>query len=139
MAEVVEEPRFHNLKIASRRRSAMKKLGLMVVMLMIASTVSFGKKADKTYTGEIMDSTCAKMGNHDAGYKLTGTNTPKDCTLACVKSGAKFVLYDASKKTTYELDDQDKAKDLAGQKVNVEGTLDSSTKTIHVDKIQAAP
>jgi len=89
--------------------------------LMIASTVSFGKKADKTYTGEIMDSTCAKMGNHDAGYKLTGTNTPKDCTLACVKSGAKFVLYDASKKTTYELDDQDKAKDLAGQKVNVEG------------------
>ena len=117
----------------------MKKLGLMVVMLMIASTVSFGKKADKTYTGEIMDSTCAKMGNHDAGYKLTGTNTPKDCTLACVKSGAKFVLYDASKKTTYELDDQDKAKDLAGQKVNVEGKLDSSTKTIHVDKIQAAP
>lgn len=117
----------------------MKKLGLMVVMLMIASPVSFGKKADKTYTGEIMDSTCAKMGNHDAGYKLTGTNTPKDCTLACVKSGAKFVLYDASKKTTYELDDQDKAKDLAGQKVNVEGTLDSSTKTIHIDKIQAAP
>ena len=48
----------------------------------IASTVSFGKRADKTYTGEIMDSTCAKMGNHDAGYKLTGTNTPKDCTLA---------------------------------------------------------
>jgi len=139
MAEVVEEPRFYNLKIASRRRTAMKKLGLTVVMLMIASTVSFGKKADKTYTAEIMDSTCAKMGNHDAGYKLTSTNTPKDCTLACVKSGAKFVLYDASKKTTYELDDQDKAKDLAGQKVNVEGTLDSSTKTIHVDKIQAAP
>ena len=117
----------------------MKKLGLMVVLLMIATTVSFGKKADKTYSGEIMDSQCAKMGNHDAGYKLTGTNTAKDCAMACVKSGGKFVLYDASKKTTYELDDQDKAKDLAGQKVNVEGTLDSSTKTIHVDKIQAAP
>ena len=117
----------------------MKKLGLIAVMLMIASTVSFGKKADKTYTGEIMDSTCAKMGNHDAGYKLTGTNTPKDCTLACVKSGAKFVLYDATTKTTYELDDQDKAKDLAGQKVKVEGTLNNSTKTIHVDKIEAAP
>ena len=117
----------------------MKKLGLTVVMLMIASTVSFGKKADKTYTGEIMDSTCAKMGNHDAGYKLTGTNTPKDCTLACVKSGAKFVLYDATTKTTYELDDQDMAKDLAGQKVKVEGTLNNSTKTIHAAKIEAAP
>jgi hypothetical protein len=117
----------------------MKKLGLMAVMLMIATTVSFGKKADKTYTGEIMDSTCAKMSNHDAGYKLTGTNTPKDCTLACVKSGAKVVLYDAAANTAYELDDQDKAKDLAGQKVKVEGTLNNSTKTIHVDKIQAAP
>lgn len=117
----------------------MKKLGLIVVMLMIATTVSFGKKADKTYTGEIMDSQCSKAGNHDAGYKLTGTNTPKDCALACVKAGGKFVLYDATAKTAYELDDQDKAKDLAGQKVKVEGTLNSSTKTIHVDKIQAAP
>jgi len=117
----------------------MKKLGLMVVMLMIATTVSFGKKADKTYTGEIMDSQCAKMGNHDAGYKLTGTNTAKDCALACVKAGGKFVLYDAATKTVYELDDQNKAKELAGQKVKVEGTLNNSTKSIHVDKINAAP
>jgi hypothetical protein len=117
----------------------MKKLGLMVVMLMIATTVSFGKKADKTYTGEIMDSQCAKMGNHDAGYKMTGTNTPKDCALACVKAGGKFVLYDAATKTAYELDDQNKAKELAGQKVKVEGTLNNSTKSIHVDKINAAP
>jgi len=26
----------------------------------------------------------------------------KDCTLACVKSGAKFVLYDAAAKTAYD-------------------------------------
>jgi Protein of unknown function (DUF5818) len=117
----------------------MKKLGLMVVLLMIATTVSFGKKADKTYIGEIMDSQCAKMGNHDAGYKLTGTNTAKDCALACVKAGGKFVLYDAATKTVYELDDQNKAKELAGQKVKVEGTLNNSTKSIHVDKINAAP
>lgn len=117
----------------------MKKLAMIVAMLMIAATVSFGKKAEKTYNGEIMDSTCAKMGNHDAGYKLTGTSTPKDCTLACVKSGAKFVLYNAVAKTTYDLDDQDKAKDLAGQTVMVEGTLNHATKTIHVDKIEAAP
>jgi Protein of unknown function (DUF5818) len=117
----------------------MKKLGLMVVMLMIATTVSFGKKADRTYTGEIIDSQCAKMGNHDAGYKMTGTNTPKDCALACVKAGGKFVLYDAATKTAYELDDQNKAKELAGQKVKVEGTLNNSTKSIHIDKINAAP
>jgi hypothetical protein len=31
------------------------------------------------------------------------------------------------------------AKDLAGQKVKVEGTLNNSTKTIHAAKIEAAP
>lgn len=117
----------------------MKNLWLVVVFLMVGTTVSFGAKGDKVYTGEIMDSTCAKMGNHDAGYKLTGTSTAKDCTEACVKSGAKYVLYDASTKTVYELDNQDKAKDLAGQKVKVEGTLNHATKTIHVDTIKTAP
>jgi hypothetical protein len=117
----------------------MKKLVLIVAMLMISATFSFGKNAEKTYTGEVMDSQCAKMGNHDAGYKMTGTNTPKDCAQACVKAGGKYVLYDAVAKTAYELDDQDKAKDLAGQKVKVEGTLNRATKAIHVDKIEAAP
>lgn len=117
----------------------MKNLWLIVVFLMAGTTLSFGAKGEKTYTGEIMDSTCAKMGNHDAGYKLTGTSTAKDCTEACVKSGAKYVLYNASTKTVYELDNQDKAKDLAGQKVKVEGTLNHATKTIHVDTIQTAP
>ena len=117
----------------------MKKFVLVVAMLMISATFSFGKKAEKTYNGEIMDSQCSKMGNHDAGYKMTGTNTPKDCAQACVKAGGKYVLYDAVAKTAYELDDQDKAKDLAGQKVKVEGTLNPATKTIHVDKIEAAP
>lgn len=117
----------------------MKNLWLIVMLLMVGTTFSFGAKAEKAYTGEIMDSTCAKMGNHDAGYKLTGTSTAKDCTEACVKSGAKYVLYNASTKTVYELDNQDKAKDLAGQKVKVEGTLNHATKTIHVDTIQTAP
>jgi hypothetical protein len=117
----------------------MKNLWLIVVLLMVGTTVSFGAKADKAYTGEIMDSTCAKMGNHDAGYKLTGTSTAKDCSEACVKSGAKYVLYNPSTKTVYELDNQDKAKDLAGQKVKVEGTLNHATNTIHVDTIQTSP
>ncbi len=117
----------------------MKKLVLIAAMLLISATFSFGKNADKTYTGEVMDSQCAKMGNHDAGYKRTGTTTPKDCAQACVKSGGKYVLYDSATKTAYELDDQDKAKDLAGQKVKVEGTLNHATKTIHVAKIEAAP
>ncbi len=115
-----------------------KKLVLTAVALIMLGTVSFARpKADRTYTGEIMDSNCAEMGNHDAGYKLTHTDTPKGCTLACVKAGAKFVLYNAPRKATYELDDQDKTRDFAGQKVKVIGSYDKADKTIHVESIEA--
>ena len=50
--------------------------------------------------------------------------------------GGKFVLYDAAKKATYMLDDQEKPNDFAGQKVKVTGTYDKATKTIHVEKIE---
>ena len=56
-----------------------------------------------------------------------------------MKSGAKYVLYNPSTKTVYELDNQEKPKDLAGQKVKVEGTLNHATNTIHLDTIQTTP
>lgn len=105
----------------------MKKLPLLAVMLMMLPTMSFAK--DDAYKGQIMDSACAKTGSHDSGYKMTGTSTPKDCTLACVKAGSTLVLYNPNEKTTYKLDDQSQAKSYAGQNVEVEGTLDKSTKT----------
>jgi hypothetical protein len=118
---------------------AMNKLALLATTLLIFAAVSLGRpKPADTHSGEIMDSACAKAGNHDAGYKMSSTNTPKDCTLACVKGGSTLVLYDAATKNTYQLDDQTKAKEYAGQKVKVTGTYNSATKTIHVDKIQAA-
>jgi len=52
--------------------------------------------------------------------------------------GEKYVLFDAAKKTTYELDDQEKPVDFAGQKVKVKGSYDKATKTIHVTSIEAA-
>jgi hypothetical protein len=114
----------------------MKRISLFAVMLLMLPSLSFAK--DHTYKGQIMDSACAKMGNHDAGYKMTGTNTPKDCTLACLKAGSTLMLYSPAKKTAYKLDDQSQAQQFAGQDVSVEGTLDRSTKTIHVDKIVGA-
>jgi negative regulator of replication initiation len=84
-----------------------------------------------------MDGACASMGNHDAGYKMSNTHTPKDCTLACVKGGSKFVLYNAASKTIYQLDNQQKPRNFAGQKVKVVGTYNTGTKTIHVEKIEA--
>lgn len=114
------------------------KRAILALALLTAGAICFaGSKAPaRTFRGEIMDSQCAQMGDHGAGYKMTNTKTPKDCTLACVKAGGKFVLYNAARKATYQLDDQSKPEEFAGQKVTVRGTYDASTKTIHVEKIE---
>ena len=123
----------------------MKKLVLSVgaCTLLIPG---FAAEKDKTFTGEIMDSQCAKNSSHAMMLKKEGMGDkdPNDpmfkqmCTKNCVKMGGKYVLYDTAKKAVYELDDQQKPEALAGQKVKVTGTLDSATKTIHVTDIKAA-
>ena len=49
----------------------------------------------------------------------------------------KYALHGEDGKT-YQLDDQDKAKEFDGKKVNVKGTLDEKTMTIHVSEIEEA-
>jgi hypothetical protein len=52
-----------------------------------------------------------------------------------VKSGSKLVLSDVDNKTTYQLDDQQKAQDFLNKNVKVSGVLDASTGTIRVTAI----
>ena len=123
----------------------MKKLVLSVGACTLLMP-GFAAAKDKTFTGEIMDSQCAKNNSHTMILKKEGMGDkdPNDpmvkqmCTKNCVKMGGKYVLYDAAKKAVYELDDQQKPEALAGQKVRVTGTLDAATKTIHVTDIKAA-
>src|SRR5262249_21759419 len=127
------------------RRGQMKKsiLGVSACVLMLSS---FAAAKDKTFGGEIMDSQCAKNGSHAMMLKKEGMgdkdpNDPmvkKMCTQNCVKMGGKYVLFDASSKAIYELDEQTKAEQFAGQTVKVTGTLDKANKTIHVIDIKPA-
>lgn len=54
------------------------------------------------------------------------------------KSGDKFVLSDVDSKTTYQLDDQQKAQAFLNKSVKVTGVLDASTGTIRVSAIEPA-
>ncbi len=123
----------------------MKKLVITIaVCALLLPALAVAK--DKTFTGEIMDSQCAKDGSHAMMLKKEGMgdkdpNDPmakKMCTLNCVKMGGKYVLFDAASKTAYQLDDQTKPEQFAGQNVKITGTLDKATKTIHVTDIKAA-
>jgi hypothetical protein len=113
----------------------MRKLWLIALAFAVGTTVA--SAANKSFTGQIMDAPCAKEGSHAAGYKMSGARTPRDCTLACARAGAKLVLYDHLTKTIYQLDDQKAAKDFAGVNVKILGSYDKVTDTIHIEKIAA--
>jgi hypothetical protein len=118
-----------------------KRFAASIATLVILAGLFFAARRaearDRIFSGDIMDSECAEMGSHD--MKLDGSNTTaKDCTLACVKLGSKFVLYSAGTKVVFQLDDQQRPRQFAGDKVNVMGSLDRTTNTIHVTDIEPA-
>lgn len=89
----------------------------------------------KTFTGDIMDSDCAKTGSHAQMEKAHNITSDAACTKACVQMGAKYVLYMNGK--AYNLDDQTKPADFAGQKVKVTGKMEKGN-TIKVESISPA-
>ncbi len=124
----------------------MKKIaaGLAATLLLAVLAFAAPKPKNQTFTGEIMDSQCAMNASHAEMLKKEGmgdkdSNDPmvkKMCTQNCVKMGGKYVLFNAADKSVYELDDQTKPENFAGEKVKVKGTLDG--KTIHVQSISKA-
>jgi hypothetical protein len=63
--------------------------------------------------------------------------TPGACASYCVQYlGGDFVL--SSKNEVYRLDNQEKVRLFAGQKVKITGTLESKNKTIHIVDIESA-
>ena len=115
---------------------------LCLASIMLVAVFLHAAQADSnappTFTGEIMDSLCAKAGTHAQmmqDMKSMGTDKAT-CSAKCIQLGAKYVLYDSSKKAIYELDDQGKAERFAGQSVRVSGTLQK--KKIKISSIEAA-
>jgi len=109
----------------------MKRFTLPVLALLLAASLSFavpGKDAAKTFVGSIGDSMCG------AKHMMPG-ESDKDCTLGCVKEGAKYILIEPDGKI-YQLSDQKTPQQFAGAKVKVTGTL--SGDTISVSSIVAA-
>jgi hypothetical protein len=90
-----------------------------------------------TFTGEVMDSACARAGSHDAMMKMkkSGAADAKECTQKCVQAGASYVLFNPTNKIAYQFDDQQKAAEFAGQTVRVTGTVDMSSHIIHASDI----
>lgn len=118
----------------------------VTLLLVVLSLTAQQQQKNQTFTGEIMDSQCAMNSSHAEMLKKEGMgdkdpNDPmvkKMCTQNCVKMGGKYVLFNAENKAVYQLDDQKKPEDFAGERVKVKGILDKATNTIHVQNITKA-
>jgi uncharacterized protein DUF5818 len=121
----------------------MKIFGFNLAVFLVVAGIAIAAPKSNTFTGEIMDNMCATTGSD--GSMWAGKEDPnspaarKMCTLKCVQMGGKFVLYNKGTKTTYQLDNQQKPKEFAGQQVKVIGAYNSKTETIHVERIEAVP
>ncbi len=93
----------------------------------------------QTFTGEIMDSLCARYKGHSymmQQMKSMGGDK-KTCVRNCINQlGSKYVLFDTGQQAVYRIDNPDKVAPLAGHTVRISGVLLKKNR-IKVDKIQA--
>lgn len=68
---------------------------------------------------------------------LSDTAKTEAFTGRIAQAEGKYVLVDDGQRATFQLDDQEKAKQFDGKNVKVTGSLDTATNTIHVAEIVA--
>ncbi len=111
------------------RALVVRPVGLVLMAItLVAFSLAWPTLNARTFSGEIQDSNCASTAEH----------VEKECALTCVRHGAKWVLYDASKDEVYQLDDQQLPAKFAAQQVTIVGTFDKSTRMIHIVKIKSS-
>lgn len=93
----------------------LKFAAVTAAMLFAAALALAG---DSTMTGYIADSKCGAKAAHEGA---------RECTIKCVKEGAKYVFVNDADKKVYTIDAQDKVADHAGHHVTVKGTVDGDT------------
>ena len=98
------------------------RFGIAVIAALFA--VSLAMAADGAWTGYISDSKCKASGAHDGA---------RDCTMKCVKEGAKYVFVNDADKKVYAID-----ADHAGHHVTVKGSVEGDTLKLSSIEMAAA-
>ena len=111
----------------------MKKLFVFSATIALCSQFAFA--AQQTITGQLTDAMC--KSDHAMMQKGATKMSEKECTLACVKAGQKYVLVSNGK--VYKIANQDLAalSANAGGAVTVTGDV-AQDDTITVAKVQPA-
>jgi hypothetical protein len=109
---------------------------ILSLLLLTAGTFTIcGFAAEQTWTGKISDSSCGASHNKMAEHGKSAMSG-RDCTLACVKGGGKYVFVEGGK--VYNVENQDAAglQEHAGHTVRLTGEMNGDS--IKVSKIEMA-
>jgi len=111
----------------------MKSVLAATVAAMLAGASAFA--ADQTWTGKISDSLCGATHKKTAEHG-TAQISDRDCTLACVKNGGKYVFVHNG--TVYNVENQDFAglEQHAGESVRLTGEMNGNS--IKVSNIESS-
>ena len=104
----------------------MKTFFLFAAALLFVSSTPFA--AEQTWAGQISDSACG--AKHEEAAEGQGKMPDRDCTVACVRGGSKYVLVVDGK--VYQIANQDN-KDLAmhaGHRVTLTGEMKGQSITV---------
>ncbi len=88
----------------------MKKMFALLSMMLLTAGLSFAGE----WTGYVTDAKCAHAGKAGAAHA--------GCAKGCINGGEAAVLVDDDGKI-HEIANQDKIKEMAGEKVKVTGTM----------------
>jgi hypothetical protein len=115
----------------------MKKMGVVVTTALSAAMVIAGFCC----AGQMAIAQSPSPGIQDQMQQTDNQKAASETRTfegKIVKAGKLLVLSDTEGKTTYKLDDQQKAKEYVNKDVKVTGVLDASTGMIHVTVIDPA-
>lgn len=79
--------------------------------------------ADQSWTGKISDSMCGAVHTKMSAEHGNAKMSDRECTLACIKDGGKYVF--VSKGKVYKIENQDlpSLSEHAGHTVKLTGTM----------------
>ena len=105
------------------------------VLIVLTVGTAAPRAAEQTWTGQISDNLCG--AKHEEAAEGQGKMPDRDCTLACVRGGSKFVLVADGKIVPIANQDLADLTTHAGHKVKVTGEMKNGA--IVVSKIEMVP
>lgn len=106
----------------------MKRNSIFIAFGFLFLVVALSYAQEREFKGAVTDDMCGRK------HMAEGL-TAKDCADQCVAAGSKYALFVPGDAKTYVIDNQDKAKEFAGEDVVVKGSVSEDGKTIRLSSI----